>query len=76
MPTQHELNDLIAVILEIPEGSVTDDSNLEELGWDSLSDVTFISMVDERYGAHVDPRQLNRSETPTDLLALLEQSAA
>ena len=71
MPTQAEIDSLVEEILEIPTGSVSGTSNLEELGWDSLSNVTFISIADERYARVVEPSRLNASETPVDLLALL-----
>ena len=71
MPTQAEVNSLVEEILEIPTRSVSSDSNLEELGWDSLSNVTFISIADERYARTVDASRLNASETPAHLLDLL-----
>jgi acyl carrier protein len=71
MPSQAELTLIVEEILELPDKSVSDESDLEELGWDSLSNVTFISIMDERYGAHVDPQRLARSETPADLMRLL-----
>lgn len=67
-------SDLLALvdeILEVPPGTVTMDSDLEELGWDSLSNLNFISIVDTRYRATVDPVQLARSATPRDLMSLL-----
>lgn len=70
MPTQAELNQVVAEVLEVPPAEVADDSDLEELGWDSLSNMTFISIADERYRTLIDPQALARSETPADLLAL------
>lgn len=70
MPTQHELNGVVAEILEIPSDEVSDDSDLEELGWDSLSNITFISIADERYRSRIDPQGLAQAETPAQLLHL------
>lgn len=70
MPTQTELNGVVAEILEVPESEVSDGSDLEELGWDSLSNMTFISIADERYGARIDVQHLAGAETPADLLRL------
>ncbi|MFD1720136.1 acyl carrier protein [Amnibacterium endophyticum] len=70
MPSQAELNDVVAEILELPQDDVTDGADLEELGWDSLSNMTFISIADERYRTLIDPQALARSETPADLLKL------
>ncbi|BDI21646.1 acyl carrier protein [Herbiconiux sp. L3-i23] len=58
-------------ILEAPGGSVAFESDLEELGWDSLSDLGFIAGVDERFGKTVDPERLAESETPNDLYTLV-----
>ena len=71
MVSQCELNEVVAEVLEVPPDAIADGSDLEELGWDSLSNMTFISIADERYGRLVDPQALARSETPADLLRLL-----
>ncbi|WP_375400975.1 acyl carrier protein [uncultured Amnibacterium sp.] len=67
MPSQSELNGVIAEILEVPQDSFDDASDLEELGWDSLSSMTFISIADERYRSRIDVDRLATAETPADL---------
>ena len=70
--------DLIALveeILEVPSGTVGLADDLERLGWDSLSNLTFISIADERYGARIDPDALASASTPAELGALLPQAA-
>ena len=67
MPSQSELNGVIAEILEVPGDSFDDASDLEELGWDSLSSMTFISIADERYRSRIDVERLANAETPADL---------
>ena len=67
---------LIEEILETETGTVEWDSNLEELGWDSLSDINFIAAADERYGAVIDPEKLATSTTPADLRDLVASLAA
>lgn len=71
MPTRDEALAVVAEILEVPSGSFTDADDLETLGWDSLSDLTFMSIADERYGVTVDAKELANHETPADLVALL-----
>lgn len=73
--SETELVSLIEEILEAPAGSVTPDSDLEDLGWDSLSNLSFIAIADDRYGRTVDPQDLARAETPSDLAELLGASA-
>jgi acyl carrier protein len=62
---------LVAEILEQPAGSIALDSDLEELGWDSLADLNLISIADERYGVTLSPQALADASTPEDLAALL-----
>jgi acyl carrier protein len=62
---------LVAEILEISPADVHFDSDLELLGWDSLSNLTFLSIADDRYHVSVDAAALAQAETPADLVALL-----
>lgn len=62
---------LVEEILEVPAGTVDMTSNLEDLGWDSLSNLNFISIADDRFRRTIDPERLARSQTPKDLQALL-----
>lgn len=71
MPTRDEALAVVAEILEVSGGSFTEADDLETLGWDSLSDLNFISIADERYGIMIDAKQLAEHETPADLVALL-----
>jgi acyl carrier protein len=66
-----DIRALVAEILEQPVETVSLDSDLEALGWDSLADLNLISIADERFGITVDPQALADSETPADLDALL-----
>jgi acyl carrier protein len=71
-----ELIALVAEVLETDAAGIAADSDLEELGWDSLSNLTFLSIADDRYGRTIDPQDLAHAETPTDLGVLLGRSAA
>ncbi|GAA2749647.1 acyl carrier protein [Amnibacterium kyonggiense] len=70
-----DVRELVAEILEEEVGSVDLDSDLEVLGWDSLSDLTLISIADERFGVTIDPKALADAETPADIAALLAPAA-
>jgi acyl carrier protein len=70
-----DVRELVAEILEEQVDSVELDSNLEMLGWDSLSDLTLISIADERFGVAIDPKALAEAETPADIAALLAPAA-
>ncbi|GAA5147427.1 hypothetical protein GCM10025768_07480 [Microbacterium pseudoresistens] len=60
---------LVAEILEIEE--VAENADLEDLGWDSLSNLNFIAEVDERANIAVDADKLSEARTVTDLFSLL-----
>ena len=71
-----DIRALVAEILEQPIESIALDADLEELGWDSLADLSLIAIADERYGVAIDPQALADSETPADLAELLTSLAA
>lgn len=74
MPTRSEVLDVITQILESTRATVPDDADLDDLGWDSLSDLNLISIADERFGVALDPQALRSCETPQDLVALFPAS--
>jgi acyl carrier protein len=76
MPTGSEFLALLEQILEVEPGDVELGSDLEELGWDSLSDLSFIAEVDTRWGITVEPRALSEAATPADLLAIVDPASA
>lgn len=61
---------LVAEILEVDTSEVDLSGDLETLGWDSLSNISFIAEIDERVGVTVDPDALSRAATVADLRAL------
>lgn len=68
--TDEEITALVAEILELPEGSVEPFSDLEDLGWDSLSNLTLLSIADERFGVTIDPVKLAESTHPVEIREL------
>ena len=61
---------LVADILEVDASEVDLGGDLETLGWDSLSNISFIAEIDERVGVTVDPDALAEAATVSDLRAL------
>lgn len=64
------LLELVAEILEVDAGEVALAQELEELGWDSLANISFIAEVDEAVGVSIDADDLAGAKTVADLLAL------
>lgn len=63
---------LIAEIVEVDE--VSESSELDGLGWDSLSNLSFIAEVDEQFDVSLDAAELAEATTVSDLIALVEKA--
>lgn len=66
-----ELLALVEEILEVDPNTVSLDSTLDDLDWDSLANITFIAEVDTRLGVSVNADQLAKAETVQDLRGLI-----
>lgn len=70
--TQAEFKEQLAEFLMVDVASVTDDATLEELGWDSLSLLSVIGLVEEEWGIEASEAELNGCGTVGDMLALFD----
>lgn len=67
---------LVDDLLELPHGTLTGQEKLEDLdGWDSLSLIGFMALVDEHVGVKLSPRQFIKCERVNDLLDLAKVPA-
>jgi acyl carrier protein len=73
---QHELIALVEEILEIDAGTVAIDDDLDDLGWDSLANITFIAEVDERTGRTIGSATLAECSTVSELWDLVAPARA
>jgi acyl carrier protein len=76
-----ETSDLLALVHDLVEADVSAtalslDDELDDLGWDSLSNVEFIARVDVALGVTVDAQRLADCTTVRDLHDLTLPSAA
>ncbi len=71
---QDELLEVVAEILEVEPGTVTLADRLEDIDWDSLSNISFIAEVDTRLGTTLDADELAGAQTVQDLFALVSSS--
>lgn len=67
--------DLVAEILEVDAADVSLTDELDAVGWDSLSNLSFIAEVDESVGVAIDADELSKAVTVADLQALIASSA-
>jgi acyl carrier protein len=69
--TREELRSRFEQTVEVPEGSLREDTPLEELEmWDSVAMMTFIALADEATGTKLSARQIRDCKSVEDLLNL------
>ena len=63
---------LIEELFEVEEGSLKEETVLEEIGaWDSLGVLNLISLADEKLGEVLLPKDLENCQMVADILNLL-----
>ena len=71
--TNEEKIAILEEIMEVEEGILTTEtllSNIEE--WDSVSFLSFMAMMDEKFGKTVTGTEIRTKETVGDLMAMME----
>jgi acyl carrier protein len=70
---KEELVKIVASVLEVDPLDVKMTSNLEDLGWDSLSSLAFIAKIDEAVQMSINADVLSKSVTVQDLYLLVSE---
>lgn len=71
--TNEEKIAILEELMEVDEGTLTPEtllSNIEE--WDSVSFLSFMAMMDEKFGKTVTGSEIKTKETVGDLMAMME----
>ena len=68
---KEELVELVEKILEARAGTLETNSKLNEVDWDSIAMLSFISEVDSRLGVELNLDKLVTAETVGDLWSLI-----
>lgn len=71
--TKEEKIAILEELMELDEGTLTQEtllSNIEE--WDSVSFLSFMAMMDEKFGKTVTGSEIKAKETVGDLMAMME----
>jgi acyl carrier protein len=63
---------LVADVLEVEPNTVALTDVLDDIDWDSLSNISFIAEVDTAIGATIDADDLAKATTVADLFALVQ----
>lgn len=66
-----EFISLIEEVLEIEPGIVDFSKSLDEIEWDSLSNLTLISLLDSQFDTQVGAQQLQEATTLRELYNLI-----
>ncbi|MCE7480328.1 acyl carrier protein [Microbacterium profundi] len=67
--------ELVAEILEVDVADVNLTDELEEIGWDSLANISFIAEIDDAIGVEINADELAKVKTVADLKGLTGASA-
>lgn len=64
---------LMEECMELPEGTLSIEDRLADYEeWDSLSVLTFMALMDERYGRRISPEDVDKLVTVADAIRLME----
>lgn len=69
--TEESFIAIIEEVLEVDPGTVAMGSTLEELDWDSLSNLSLIAALDADHNITIGAQELQEAVTVTDLFTLI-----
>jgi acyl carrier protein len=72
---ERDVISLVEEILEVDPGTVSMTDALDDIDWDSLSNISFIAEIDSRLGVSINADQLSKAATVADLYALVQDAA-
>jgi len=64
----------VAQVLQVDAATISPDTVLEGLGWDSVAVLSTIAFIDEHYGITVSGEELSRCATIRDISGLIARS--
>ncbi|OPZ94855.1 MAG: Phosphopantetheine attachment site [Firmicutes bacterium ADurb.Bin419] len=71
--TINEKLDLLEEVLDIKQGTLSEDIELDTLGeWDSMAAISIIAMFDEKYGQTLTTKDVKSFRTVKDITDLME----
>ncbi len=71
MSKENKLIEIVAEILEIDADNVSLKTELDEVKWDSLAVITFISEVDSEFEMVVSPQKVSEVRSVQELFELI-----
>lgn len=65
---------LVEEILEVDAGTVAMADSLEDAGWDSLANISFIAEIDQKVNITLDAQRLAKVDTAHELYSLVQET--
>ena len=72
---KQEVMAIVADIAEVEIDEVSPDSQLEDLGIDSLGGLRIVAAVEKKYGLVIEEQAISKIRTMPDIFVLVEQHA-
>ena len=70
--TQEEKVEALEELFEVDAGTITPETALDTLQWDSMAMLSLIALVNERFGKRLNGTQLKALKTVQDILVIME----
>jgi len=64
---------LLEEMLDVEEGTLNEDMNLKDIPeWDSMATISFIALLDEKFGKSVSADDIKALKSVSDVLKIME----
>jgi acyl carrier protein len=70
--TQQEKIELLEELFEADAGTLSPETSLSQLAWDSMAMLSLIALVSEKFGKRLNGSDIRAFETVQDILAVME----
>jgi acyl carrier protein len=69
--TKHNMILELSEMLDIEAEKLVETADLSELGWDSLTNLAFMSFADNNFNVVISPKDLSSAKSVSDILSLV-----
>jgi acyl carrier protein len=69
--TKHKMILELSEMLDIDAEKLVETADLSEIGWDSLTNLAFMSFADSNFNVVISPRDLSAAKSVADILSLV-----
>lgn len=69
--TKHNMILELSEMLDIEAEKLVETADLSEIGWDSLTNLAFMSFADNNFNVVISPKDLSSAKSVSDILSLV-----